>query len=409
MHLAHADEIKPIAKNKRILPLLKHTKNLFPDVSLEKVKIFCAQHVVSTTYALLKTLFECGLPKENLSIIGKCYSTDPQIFDLLKAEGIDICPSSIQFDSHEPFDDQYHLNLKKFLVKRAKFSKANIELIVFLDDGGDLLSLAPQFMASEIPMVGIEQTSSGYHKLKRKDLHFPIINVARSAAKLYYETPFIGNQLVEILIDKILNLHLRSDKILIIGNGFIGQSIHARLPDHDIVFYDKDPEKSHIDKDDFAASLKHFDLVIGCTGKTVIPYEMHHLLKKGCTLISASSSDREFDAVFLRKKLKPYKNCHKDIEVKEIHLLNSGFPLNFSEEYDKIDINEFQLTRSLLMSAILQAAMHDTPEKGFVPLDIETQREIIEKFLILFPHQKELQTRLSFPSLFLRGLAHGRK
>ncbi len=64
--------------------------------------------------------------------------------------------------------------------------------------------------------------------------------------------------------------------------------------------------------------------------------------------------------------------------------MNCGFPINFSSQYRAIDSDDLQLTRSLLLSAILQANNHTDIKKGFVPLDIENQRDIIQKYCSLF-------------------------
>ncbi len=179
------------AENKKFLrklPLLDFTATLYPGTVLSEVYIICAQHLVSTTYSLFHALFKLGLKPSNLSAIGKCYSTDPQAYREMKKMGIDVCPSSLIFDSHRPFDKQYRENIKAFIDQRLKsLTNTNYKKIIILDDGGELISAVNTALRGSTTIIGIEQTSSGFHKLKHKNIRFPIINVARSPAKLNYE------------------------------------------------------------------------------------------------------------------------------------------------------------------------------------------------------------------------------
>ncbi len=111
--------------------------------------------------------------------------------------GIDVCPSSLSFNSHIPFDQQYRFNIKKFVSQRTlKLKNNQFKKIIILDDGGELIPEVDSVLGKENRAIGIEQTSSGYHKLKNKILNLPIINVARSPAKLNYESPIIASLVV---------------------------------------------------------------------------------------------------------------------------------------------------------------------------------------------------------------------
>jgi hypothetical protein len=108
-------------------------------------------------------------------------------------------------------------------------------------------------------------------------------------------------------------------------------------------------------------------------------------LKKNVILVSASSSDREFSAVHLRSNLPSNTNCHENFLINDIILINCGFPINFAAEYREIDIDKLQLTRSLLLAAILQAYNHsNSKQKDFIDLDMENQRDIVRRFLSIY-------------------------
>lgn len=370
----------------RQLPLLDFTATLYPDKNLKDVYLICAQHLVSTTYSLFYTLLKLGLKAGNLSTIGKCYSTDPTAYEEMKKIGIDACPSSLLFNSHRPFDEQYRENIKKFVWERAKkLTGGKFKKIIVLDDGGELIPVISDLLQDSCEIVGIEQTSSGFHKLKKK-IKIPIINVARSLAKLNYESPIIAQLVVDTLVRRVKNLPLHPREVLIIGNGPIGSQIREVLKNtYHISTFDKATSRSSIKSEDFEKSLKKFDLIIGCTGKPVLRPEHYQLLKKNVILVSASSSDREFDGANLRNRIPLITDCHENPFIGDICLINCGFPINFSSEFRTIDSDELQLTRSLLLAAVLQADNHsDFTKKGFIALDIENQREILQKYLSIF-------------------------
>ncbi len=375
----------------RQLPLLDFTATLYPDIDLSDVYVICAQHLVSTTYSLFHTLLKLGLKAGNLSTIGKCYSTDPMAYEEIKKMGIDACPSSLSFNSHQPFDEQYRENIKKFVSERTKkLTDGKFKKLIVLDDGGELIPAINALLEEGSHIVGIEQTSSGFHKLKTKKTKFPIVNVARSPAKLNYESPIIARLVVDTLVRHIKNLPVHPREVLIIGNGPIGSQIREVLKDtYHLSIFDKTASRSSIKSEDFEQSLKKFDLIIGCTGKSVLRPEHYRLLKKNVILVSASSSDREFNAVNLRNKMPLVTDCHENLFIGGICLINCGFPINFSSEFKIIDSDELQLTRSLLLAAILQADNHSNfTKKDFIALDIENQRDIIQKYLSIFAKDK---------------------
>lgn len=57
------------------------------------------------------------------------------------------------------------------------------------------------------------------------------------------------------------------------------------------------------------------------------------------------------------------------LTVEGITVLNCGFPVNFDEDYDAIDTDDFQLTRALILTSIYQAAIKNPRVQGFFPLE----------------------------------------
>ncbi len=379
--------------NLRQLPLLDFTKNLFPLVDLSEVYLICNQHIVSTTKALFQTLFDLGLKRENISVIGKCYSTDPRVFQELKEENIDVCESSLFFDSYKSFDEQLIENTKLFInsrlhqIKNKKFKK-----IIVLDDGGYLLLAINSFLLDFTSFIGIEQTTSGYDKIKNLNLHFPVINLARSYAKLNFESPIIAILIKQALQRQFNLLTLTPKQSLIIGNGAIGREIYDALsPNYQIKRFDQIESLTDISEKDFEDLIGSFDLIIGCTGKTVLSAAQIQKLKKGCILVSASSSDREFDIVPFRKSVPQVSDCHKNLYLNNVQVLNCGFPVNFDAYFDELDIQELEFTRSLLLASIVYGYQIEKKNSIFyqlIDLNMDVQERIISKFLSLHPHME---------------------
>ena len=365
------------------MPLLEHIKSFHPSISLDNVLLIGCQHILATTHSMLRSLYSLGLNPHNIFLLGKCYSTNSSVWQEMHQDGINVSPLSSFFDGNQAFDSQFCRIVAQFLehtlskVDLSKFNK-----IILIDDGGQLLSLSMEFFKGHQNIIGIEQTTSGYEKIKSTPLQFPVINVARSQAKLIYESPMIAEVVVKKALRRMEMLRRNPGQILIIGNGVIGSAIYAALhTNYEVQVYDKNMNSNL----NFEDHLRSADLIIGCTGETSLPYGMFKYLKKGCILFSASSPDREFDAVHIRRKTKHIKNCHDDIAVEGKILLNCGFPVNFDGGRNSVAPSKIQLTRALLMSAIFQACEMSGSPCEMVALDMEMQRDVISQYLQIHP------------------------
>ena len=380
-------EIGP--NNFQQLPLLDFTKQLCLGADLENTYFIAQQHIVPTTGSLFEALFQLGLSPTNISLIGKCYSTDLTTFHQLRASGIDISDSSYAFDSHYSFDKQYTENLKDFLLScKQKILARKPKKIILLDDGGDLIIQSQSILNRNWKIVGIEQTSAGYNKLKAQEFTFPIINIARCKAKLQYEAPIIAELSIRRLFSHLSRYRRKIKRILIIGAGVIGSHIYDTLnKQYDVTTFDIKPSKSMLSISEFESSLNQFDLIIGCSGNQVFKSDYFQKLKQNTILASLSSSDREFNAAFLRNKIKVFHDCHQDISVDSIHLLNGGFPLTFDSKYDASDeilLEKLQLTRSMILYGIFQASNEYNYFPKFISLNKDAQNKIINKYIDIY-------------------------
>jgi S-adenosylhomocysteine hydrolase len=365
---------------KRKLPLIEGLTQLFDDLNLENTLIVSVQHLCSTTEVLFDALLELNLYPENLYVIGKCYSTNPDVLVRLRRKGINASLSSSCFNCLIPFDVAFDRNIdemiKQIISSNDLFS---YERIIILDDGGHLLERAETFLPKGLPVVGIEQTSSGFNRMKNKSFSFPVINLARSWLKLEYESPVIIALVLKKLQEKLDQLDSNVNKVLLMGYGVLGRKIYEVLKDRYLVsIFDAAPERSTIPSDEFKTRLGEFDLIIGCTGATSLTFHDFKYLKKPVILASISSSDREFEA-FKFRKLNPVKNWHSNVVAEGITLLTSGFPITFDKDYDSIDTDDFQLTRALILASVYQASVTDQSLRGFLSMEDDLQRIILTK------------------------------
>lgn len=370
------------------LRLLQFVSQQYQTLELDRVTIIACQHILPTTFDLFEELFSRGLKPENVFLIGKCYSTHRETFERFKNAGVNISDFSLSFDSFSSFDEQFQNYTEKFFkrilssVELQKFAK-----LIILDDGGHLISFANDFLKNFGNIVGIEQTTSGYEKIKSAKLNFPVINVARSKAKLEIESPFIAEVAVQKIDLYLTRYNLKNPNILIIGLGYIGTYIFNLLKiKYPVSGCDIITQKCDFNAD-YKPHLNKFDVIIGATGISAIQPTDFNLLKKNVLLASISSSDREFSAVFLRQLVPRVENCHDDIKINDIILLNCGFPINFNNGQENESREKIQLTRSLLLESIFEAVTK-TFSNNMVNLNETMQEKIIKEFSNMYDSKK---------------------
>lgn len=342
--------------NKLKLPLVQLLVDSSKGKDLSKVKIIGAQHILETTHAMFRSLYCIGLKPENISLIGKCYSTCREVYKEMLADGIDVSNGSFAYSSHLSFDEQYCHEVQNFLASHlADLTSGKYERIIVLDDGGKCINYFNQQSTIDIPIVAIEQTSAGYNAIKNQALLFPVINVARSPAKLELESPMIAEAAAKSLFQSLHKRQLFPTKALIIGGGPIGKAMKNHLSSEiEVAIYDENPDLSDLN-DNLATIIPNYPMIIGCTGKTSVPKKLHKKISRGTILVSVSSADREFDAVYLRKFLPESSHCHQDLLIDGKLLIKGGFPVNFDGERENIAPERIQLTIALITAGILQA------------------------------------------------------
>ncbi|MBN8828076.1 MAG: hypothetical protein J0H68_05155 [Sphingobacteriia bacterium] len=372
------------------LPLLEKLVEEINENIFESVYILACQHVLPSVHLMIRSMVDLGLSKDNVAVIGKCYSTSQLAMTNMNKEGIYVCKTSSMFDSHKTFDHQFIENIDKFIdFQMHRMSLSKDKKIIIIDDGGELITAFKQKFPNFTNVFAIEQTTAGYNKLKPLELNFPVVNIARSHTKLELEPQMIAKSILKVLLNNISSLNLNISNALIIGNGAIGNALGQQLKNlYNITMYDKKAYKSEINKTQL--KLNEFDLIIGSTGTNVLNQNDYKLLKHNTILASASSSDREFNALYLRKFKDQTTNCHEIVNSNNIYLLNSGFPLNFiGSDYDSVPVEKIQLIIGLMFYATVQFLLNPKEYKnGLVKPSFSTQKKILNLFFNSFNASK---------------------
>ncbi len=348
---------------------------------IEDTIVIASQHLLWTQLEMFKRLLSHNLDSNKLYIIGKNYSTNREVFETLQQTGAYIDPSSIQFNPNKSFDSQFDNNIEQLLDKVEQEHHIDKHTCILLDDWWHLIEIAQKKWRNEkYKLLGIEQTSSGYHKIKDLDLDY--LNVARSNTKLIYETPFIGDLWIERIMESIKKHDIQDPNCLIVWCWPIGESILMRLRNLWISYtwfdnkhtYQKilsqtskiDISEKHF-LDFYQKNIKKFNMIVWSTGSNILSFEkIKHLWPK-VALISMSSSDREFPAVEIRTHADTTTSeIHSDRNYKNITLINSWFPITFQGNYHESPPEIIELTIALLYAGVLHQNFknnekHSTP------------------------------------------------
>jgi hypothetical protein len=176
-------------------------------------------------------------------------------------------------------------------------------------------------------------------------------SVASSIEKIQIETGYIVRLCSERIQEYFVSHGIPiTAKILIKGLGPIGQTLYKELSSkrYDCTGYDKNEGK-------FEHPLSSFDVIIGATGESIVLQEHIVTLKRGCHLISVSSSDREFPAPYLRSHTSIGLTIHETFWNKEhdVYLANGGFPITFKGNRIECQLLEMDVTKMKLLESMI--------------------------------------------------------
>ena len=336
---------------------------------MENAVLVFHSHILESTVDLLKHLaFMFGY--HNTFVLEKPYSTIDSAFQKVVQMGVHTY--AVKLDENMP----YEFSLKRsgdFLwdAVTQHVRKNNIDTIIVLSDGADVLLGIPWDKLGTIRVVGVEQTQRGLNRILDLGARIPaVINVAESQAKKQYESPFIARAVCEKI--KIIGLLDTHGTFGVIGAGAIGNLVakHLREAHKHVLQYDKNTiAKTAWNCRSLEEIVSKSDVIVGTTGTDALRGLFIENLRGTKTLLSAGSSNVEFAYVF--DLAKRYANRFEDItlpvnEHLQFQVLNGGYPINFDREKEWELSEDIQLTRTLLLAGIVQAIETKRPERGAI-------------------------------------------
>jgi hypothetical protein len=360
----------------------------------------CVQHILETTGSLLEAMIGLGAKPASVHIVGKCYSTNPDVLDELSQLGISChggsLPTSLGTYRSAAENDVGELWQR---VLRAT-ECLSLKRLVVLDDGGRCISAVPSEILKRVPVIGIEQTTSGLRH--PNPARFPVIEVASCAAKKVIEPHMIARALFSKVVTMLGGTPLPS-ACGVVGFGSIGRAVAVALvrKGHTVHVCDPMYVRHTIPGDmvyaaTFRDVLSQCDCIFGCSGND-ITYDPEALFGGGTghkILISCSSEDQEFRSLLqhIAKTLNgpapdPLSSFTFGFPGSDLNLtlLRGGFPSNFDGARESVNAGDIELTRGLLLGAVIQAlARIDGTNDGLssrLMLDPIIQQYVVEQWL----------------------------
>jgi hypothetical protein len=365
-----------------VYPLLKRVSEIFADADLGDVLLLASQHLLEPQREMFRLLLKARLKPENCIVIGKVYSTNQGVMEDLSNMGCVVAPFSLEFDPLQSFDKWFEEKLRYFIESELnKRNLASYRKIIILDDGGFLHLVAKDLLYGRGNVVGIEQTSSGHHKIKTNGVTFPCLSVARSFHKLTLESPLIGRCGYERIIRHLTKRGKRNPKILVKGLGPIGQQTSGQFfVANNYNGYATDLSFSGqrfgiglmqllrnkgrlLEVKEATQRLEEFDVVIGATGSSTFTENDIERFHPEVSLISMSSSDREFPSVPFRRN---GGGPHDDYYLGRRCLVNAGFPITFYGWPNEMPPQQIELTIAQLMMNVLGEATNHPHQMNYV-------------------------------------------
>ena len=351
--------------------------------NFESVYILACQHILEPQAKMFELLVDFGIPKTNIHIFGKIYSTSKEVLGELSEAGFNV--SQPDFDQSISFDIEHAENCTKqlelFLSQIKTPSKA-----IILDDGGELLRIVNDRFDStskDISIVGIEQTSSGFRKLEKSQLQFPIFNVARASVKLIKESPLIADLGCNRMIDAFKQYSIVEPRILVVGLGPMGSNTLSIFKEKG--YFALGYDIAHHDKSELVNLIRdnNINVVVGVTGSNILNEEqlqqIKDLLDYKLYLISMSSADREFPTIYIRKNGIRSSEIHGDVIWDNLVLVNNGFPITFKGNRYESTPKEIECTIGLLYGSTLEALTNnEIRQLGFIDVP-NTVTDILDK------------------------------
>lgn len=359
--------------------IIKAVRNSDTPQPVKDTIIVYVHHPLQTSVSLLQSIIDLGADPKNVFVLGKHYSECPSVVEQIKKMNVYYQDCSAQIGLglfHRSFT--YDLSELWSAVKKHIESDHQPERkkIMILDHGGHAVNTIPQALLLSNDIVAIEKTTAGLVNINKEGVlpPFPIIGVANSATKRVLESPLIAQAIVTKLQAAGL-MQFENEKLDcgVVGYGAVGKALTDMLLSlgHHVTVYDVDPTKvEKLDKNntttDLNALVASTSYIFGCTGQDISSaIDIFRLSNQNKTLISCSSEDAEY--LSLLKEVQRLQNgkvakkpladvIYTTAKNASIKVVRGGFPANFDNSGESVPAKDIDLTRSLVLCAVIQAA-----------------------------------------------------
>jgi hypothetical protein len=356
------------------LPLLEEMLRQVRDrlqssIDWGQILIVGNQHLLPSTCALVGSLLRLGVQPANLVLTGKVYSCRPAVVDWLRVAGVRVMPPAASPMLPGRLTDQHRRDLERVWDQVGDLVSARQPArVILLDDGGFGVLSMPADLAASADVVAIEQTSSGLRAApSRSDLRR--INLAGSAAKRCLESPFIAEAVARGVMEAMCDMHRSpAGPVGIVGMGNVGRALarHLVAKRMETVFFDRNGGDMRVPRlvrraESLRDVCERCAIVVGCTGEDIFSgADWVGDLDRELTLFSASSLDVEFRSLLLGASdapVNPGDDVERTIGTTRTTMPYSGFPINFRCPGERESPADIQLTRGLMLGAVLQAVL----------------------------------------------------
>ena len=281
--------------------------------------------------------------------------------------------------------------------------------ILVIEDGGYVVPFLHRRYSREKDFCigAVEQTTKGLRedeKIEPAEIHFPILNVAKSKFKEEYESPLVGRAAVASIQRLLPDESLSGKKALVIGFGSIGREVANALRGIGMIVLvcDLDAEavasarvRGFEAETSSLKLVKEASLVVGTTGRLGIGKELIDNMK-GKTIIASTSSDQvEIDTGYLGQLAKysryeqglgTYYEVGSGSSQRTIILLADGFPINFYSGSGIPNKAIDPILAQLFIAAIHIAREHKQLQRGILPImdDLADKYGLLADFLATY-------------------------
>jgi S-adenosylhomocysteine hydrolase len=399
---------------RRLLPLLERSSEIIDGLDLSNTFVVVSVHLLEDGDYILSRLERHGLQPEQCAILGKPYSTCMEVVLSLLSRGYFVHPASYRAEERTPLrwsSDAASADILR--VAAAWCEDDDARRILILDSGGGFIRLLhrPELAWIWPRCSAVETTSQGIYGLEAFEPRIPIVNVARSWAKLTYESCRIGDAVTTETMRQVEHLGLDVRRALVTGYGAVGRNVARSLSALGLDVWVFDPDASHEDEHEHCSdrieAIRRAELIIGCSGRVSMSRADWPHLANRTVLASGSSYDIELSGWELRSAYEPdtlpietdlrgfdhftfdgrkvflgarCDPCHYTYpirlpEERTVFLLNGGCPVNFTGGPFALPAEASAFTMALRFCGIAQAARES--RIGLVSLRHDWQQRLV--------------------------------